>query len=171
MGIFNSLGRVFGVDSMDVAPMGDHRGSYGNQLGLRPDVTHIGDSFRDHKATVEDRVGQILAPPTDLTDVDIDALQYANAEEAAMHDRVNTFQKIQGDRIQRSTDEFQTKLSTVEQQEKAAHQLQGRLINHIDTRATHAVEGSAMEHRLAGRLSGFRGRTSSIQSLICSAGL
>lgn len=171
MGIFQSLGRVFGVDSMDIAPVGSHQGSYGNQLGLRPDVSHIGDSFRNHKATVEDRVGQILAPPNDLTDVDIDALQYANAEEQAMHQRVTTFQKIQGERIQRSTDEFQTKLTTVEAQERTAHQLQGRLINHIDTRATHAVEGSAMEHRLAGRLAGFRGRTSNIQSLIRSAGL
>ena len=171
MGLFNSLGRVFGVDSMDIAPMGEHQSSYGNNLGLRPNVQGIGDAFRNHKATVEDRVGQILAPPTDLTDVDIDALHFANAEEKAMHDRVTTYQKVQGDRIERSTAEFQTKLGTVEAQERAAHQLQGRLISHIDTRATNAVEGSALEHRLAGRLAGFRGRTSSIQNLIQSAGL
>jgi len=172
MGLFTSLGRVFGVDSIDIQGADpEHQGSYGNQLGLRPNTTHIGDAFRDHKAAVEERVGQILAPPTTLSDVDIDALQYANSEEAAMHHRVTAYQQIQGERIQRSTDEFATKLGTVEVQEKAAHQLQERLIDHIDTRATNAVEGSAREHRLAGRLAGFRGRTSSIQSLIRSAGL
>lgn len=171
MGLFQSLGRVFGVDSMDVAPVGEHQGSYGNQLGLRPELTHIGDSFRDHKQMVEQRVGEILAPPTTLNDTDIDALEYANAEEAAMHQRVLVYQSIQSERINRSQAEFENKLKTVETQETNAHRLQEKLIDHIDTRATHAVEGSAQEHRLAGRLAGFRGRTSSIQNLIQSAGL
>ncbi len=170
MGIFNSLGKVFGVDAMSIAATGNHDGSYGNQLGMRPELAHLGDSFQDHKQTVEHRVAQVLAPPT-LSDVDIDALEYANTEEQAMHHRTTRFQQIQGQRIARSTTEFENKLRTVEAQEKTAHSLQGKLIEHIDTRATHAVEGSAREHRLAGRLAGFRGRTSSIQSLIKSAGL
>lgn len=171
MGLLRSLGKIFNADEMPVGSTGDHQGSYGNELGMRPELAHIGDAFRDHKEEVELSVAEILAPPADLTDVDIDSLMFAEGEEAAMHQRVLIYQGVQGNRIDRATAQFENKLRTVEQQEQAAHKLQGRLVDYVDTRASNAVEGSAREHRLAGRLSGFRRRTDSIQDLIQAAGL
>ena len=169
MGLFQSLGEALGVSGSSVQPVAG-AGSYGNSLGLRPELPHIGDNYRELRQYVEERVGSILTPPQELSPTEMDMMVYADAEEAAQHGYRQQWMQIERDRIQRAQTEFETQLSVSDEQERVAAKTQGRLLDHVALKANNAVQGSLHEHRLAGQLAAFSARNAQVQNLVRLAG-
>jgi hypothetical protein len=166
MGLFSSLGKTLGVNSAAPVQPVSGAGGYGNSLGLRPELPHIGNNYRELRAYVEAQVGEILNPPPDLSPAEMDAMVYADAEEKAQHGYRQQFIDIQRERLARAQEEFETQLSVSDEQERNAAKTQGRLITHVELKANNAVQGSLQEHRLAGQLAAFSAQNAQVQDLV-----
>lgn len=171
MGLFQSMGSALGMGNQ-AASVGaiTGAGSYGNGLGLRPELEQIGDNYRDLRSYVEGQVKTIMNLPEELTSSEIDVMASADAEEAAQHELRQKYMQFGQSRLERAYSQFGTQLEVANAQERQAHGTQQQLIRHVDLKASNAVEASMQEHILAGRLAAFSKRNAGVQNLVSIAG-